>query len=413
MSFAKRGLTTLLVASMALPGCASAAVAGPARDWSGLWIGFGAGYAGSSTHGSGGSAEGCLTSNAQTGIGTSTAFCNSVNGVVDYRTSAAIDDSTGGIVASQGHAYERITTSTSVSAARGVAEGASGSVNSIALASTEAPGVATTRTSVTIGSDQDGRSATAFADGSNANLAKTAGDISYTAGSSIPGALMTGSSLSSVNSRNGVYGGASFSSATTASASAEALVIGFGGLPGTDLSGSDGGLSPNIHARYDYQTAGNIVAGVEFDLTMPGGNGASASSMAAVDPDGVLSIDRGYKTRSSFLASARLRLGYAMGDYMVYGTGGLAYTDFDTTAFTSGTYDGHATGTSVSRMDYAWGGVVGGGVQTFVSDNAAVSLEGLYYRYDKQVDLDMEGGGTSVTLDDSFSVMMKFSIRAN
>jgi hypothetical protein len=48
-----------------------------------------------------------------------------------------------------------------------------------------------------------------------------------------------------------------------------------------------------------------------------------------------------------------------------------------------------------------------------VSDDAALSLEGPYDRFDATVDFDTAGGDTSVTLDDALSVMMKLSIRAN
>lgn len=48
-----------------------------------------------------------------------------------------------------------------------------------------------------------------------------------------------------------------------------------------------------------------------------------------------------------------------------------------------------------------------------MSDDAALSLEGPYDRFDETVDFGTAGGDTLVILDDALSVMMKFSIRAN
>jgi opacity protein-like surface antigen len=98
---------------------------------------------------------------------------------------------------------------------------------------------------------------------------------------------------------------------------------------------------------------------------------------------------------------------------LLYGTGGIAYTNFDATVSTTGTYNGKSVSESSSKSANAFGGVIGGGISAFVSDNAAISIEGLYYRLDETIEFDDAGEDVSVSLDDAFSVMMKFSIRAN
>lgn len=145
---------------------------------------------------------------------------------------------------------------------------------------------------------------------------------------------------------------------------------------------------------------------------MPNSN-VRLQSETAVDAGGVSVVGRSIEMDGSALASARLRLGYAMGDYMIYGTGGAAYTHFDATYRQEVALGGTSQSRSQSTSVDAVGGVIGGGVAVFVSDNAAVSLEGSYYMFDKTVDLGNGDNDASINLDDSFSVMMKFSIRAN
>lgn len=198
-----------------------------------------------------------------------------------------------------------------------------------------------------------------------------------------------------------------------ADGSAEALAIGLSGLP-TNISGSEGGMAPNFNARYDHQTESNWVFGAELDLIATTNSGGALSSGTVVEiSQNSVEVDRNVDVDTNLLASARLRFGYAMGDFLIYGTGGAAYTNLDATLTESGAFDGLSASRSQSESVNAFGGVIGGGVSAFVSDNAAVSLEGLYYRFNETIDFDNEGGDASVTLDDAFSVMMKFSIRTN
>ncbi|WP_395661760.1 outer membrane protein [Aestuariivirga sp.] len=226
--------------------------------------------------------------------------------------------------------------------------------------------------------------------------------------------------FSLTNSSTGVYGGASYASAEVDSAKAEALAIALGGLPQIgEFSATGGGITPEIHLRLDHQTESNWIFGAEVNFSMAeGGEGSSAELVidpydaGGAGPDTV-TIVRGFDTETNALFSARLRLGYAMGDYMVYGTGGLAYADFSATLTTTGTYLGAEASESRTESGEAFGGVIGGGVSTFVADNATVSLEALYYNFDDEIDFDGTNEGMSVTLDDAFSLMAKFSIRTN
>jgi opacity protein-like surface antigen len=98
---------------------------------------------------------------------------------------------------------------------------------------------------------------------------------------------------------------------------------------------------------------------------------------------------------------------------MIYGTGGIGYTRFEATVTITADTPFVDVSNSETRSEGMFGAVVGGGISTFVSDNAAVSLEALYYKFEDSIDFDVSGANASVALDDAFSVMMKFSIRAD
>jgi opacity protein-like surface antigen len=224
-------------------------------------------------------------------------------------------------------------------------------------------------------------------------------------------------SIGTLNTVTGALAGASYQATSVGSSWSEALAIGFDGLKGGNLSGSDGGLSPEILLRLDHQTESNFLFGAEISLSIPGGNGSSGSDTATyglsseeyTSPD--LNIRRSVTVDPTALASARLRLGYAIGDYLAYGTGGLAYARYTATSTTTGSFNGAQVSQSLDETDDAFGGVIGGGISTFVADNAVVSIEALYYLFDAETEFD-GGYGASASLDDAFSVMTTLSIRA-
>jgi len=173
-------------------------------------------------------------------------------------------------------------------------------------------------------------------------------------------------------------------------------------------------MAANLHMRFDHQAESNWVFGAELDLTATAGSDGRLSSATDIDSLGSsVEVDRAFDVDTNMLASARLRLGYAMDDFLIFGTGGVAYTNVDATLTEAFAFNGLSASRSQSKSANAFGGVIGGGISRFVTDDAVVSLEGLYYRFDKTTDFDNAGENASVTLDDAFSVMMKFSIRTN
>ena len=74
-----------------------------------------------------------------------------------------------------------------------------------------------------------------------------------------------------------------------------------------------------------------------------------------------------------WLASARGRVGLAFDRFMVYGTGGAAFTEFD--------HDGLGT-----SDDTQVGWVAGGGGEFLVTDNVTLGVEYLHYEFDDTFD---------------------------
>lgn len=416
MSAKKFLMTYALAGAVALPSFGSAASAGSVRSWGGAWIGFGAGYAGSTVSSSNQSRpELCMTSTRQGAGIDSSATCvfSGPQVITDAETLSLDGDTAAGAKNTSATMHEDTAVAAYSGSIAMVQHGDTVEGGSLLVLHLATDGTAILETSASGGGPGGTGDASynTVTDSSNPSHTIQFYRSAYSGPPMAEEAYSAG--LAGGNSRTGVFGAASYATAAVGASSAEALAIGFSGLPQGDLSGTDGGLSPDIHARYDYQTESNVIFGTEVSFTMPGGEGTNASQTISFDPEQRLTLDRGFETKTNYLASARLRLGYAMGDFMAYATGGLAYTDFKATATTTGDYEGHSITESASDSANALGGVIGGGVSTFVSDNATVSLEGLYYAFDRQIDFNEGNVNAKVSLDDSFSVMMKFSIRAD
>lgn len=414
MSVSKTKLGSVILGLAALLSCADNASAGSTRNWTGAWIGFGAGYASSSASGQLRKSEGCFTSSMSNGALGGSPNCTVGNGGVTADTGFGITDSDGLIAVA--HSHSQASTSGTSSSTISDIYVADPSIpgesypKSIVEANASPPGLAVASSSVTAG--QGGITADGYASAESSGTTHTSVDTDLSDQIAFPASVAT-NGIAAANAISGLYGAASHSSGEYEAISANSVAIGFGGLPDGDLSGSDGGLSPDIHLRYDYQTAVNVIIGAELDVAMPTGEGVDQSSRTSIDPNALLTVERGYQAQADALMSARLRLGYAVGDYMAYATGGLAYTNFTATTYTTASYDGQNLTESSSKSEDAFGAVVGGGVSKFVTDNATVSLEGLYYTFDEDIQFGESTGNTTVELEDAFSVMMKFSIRVN
>jgi opacity protein-like surface antigen len=151
-------------------------------------------------------------------------------------------------------------------------------------------------------------------------------------------------------------------------------------LSGVDSRGFVGGFQAGANWQ-----SGDIVGGLEIDLSGTGIKGSTTTSSALV---GLVSTVT-QTDKFDVLGSARARLGYlATPSVLVYGTGGLAWTRFVATVDTSQVGAG-AFITSAATPSWEFGWVAGAGIETRLWDtNWLGRIEYLHYDFG-------DSGGTS------------------
>jgi len=129
-------------------------------------------------------------------------------------------------------------------------------------------------------------------------------------------------------------------------------------LGAIDLDGGIVGGQLGYNLQFD-----NIVLGVEADATAQTNSGSVTNSVTGERLSG----------QRSYLATIRSRLGVVIDQFLIYGTAGIAFTEFQLTE-TTPTFNG------TLRLKKETGGVYGGGVEWKVA--YGVSLRGEYLHYD-------------------------------
>ena len=169
-----------------------------------------------------------------------------------------------------------------------------------------------------------------------------------------------------------------------------------------DLNGVAGGIHGGFNHQFD-----SIVIGIEGDLTFTGFEDEDdipcAGDCESSREDGDHQVGE-----VDFLASVRGRLGFAFDRALIYGTGGVA--------FTQASWETHQHGNDDKAKFNDLGGVVGGGFEYAATDAISVRAEGLYYFFgDKQSVSDFHSAetGESVEFDDAFVVRVGASWHLN
>ena len=151
---------------------------------------------------------------------------------------------------------------------------------------------------------------------------------------------------------------------------------GSGALDGvnSDLQGALAGG----HIGYNWQTS-KFVWGVEADLSWTGYDLSIQQNLGGFNFNASASHD--------FLTSLRLRAGYACGDLLLYGTGGLAYTEIDTSLSLTG-----AGSNSVQSDTTDVSGVIGGvGLEYAIAPNVSLRGEALWFSLHQDFDRSKPG----------------------
>lgn len=150
---------------------------------------------------------------------------------------------------------------------------------------------------------------------------------------------------------------------------------------------SEGGFVIGGQIGYNHQLENNFVLGVEGDFSYAIGLDDSIDlpvndliftnqivCLYDCTPlgDDVLSVD------VDWLASLRLKAGYALGDFMPYVTGGIGFAHYDVT-------QEFAFGGGYSESGVAVGPVLGGGLEYMLTPNMLIRGEGLYYIFNEEL----------------------------
>jgi len=136
------------------------------------------------------------------------------------------------------------------------------------------------------------------------------------------------------------------------------------------------GVIAGGQAGYNWQS-GSWLIGVEADFQYSG----MKSSISAPCPPGICAgLAASFDQKMPWFGTARGRLGYTSAGWLIYATGGYAYTRLESNAFAS------AGGLSVDikRDESRHGWTVGGGIEVALTANWSAKVEYLYMDFGKQ-----------------------------
>lgn len=128
----------------------------------------------------------------------------------------------------------------------------------------------------------------------------------------------------------------------------------------------DAGVDYGIRAGYDWQT-GNVVFGVVGDV-------GAANIEDTVSGFSTTPARYTMSREVSYLVGLRGRLGWAMDQFLIYGTAGVAYGDLDRSFTTSN----GANSFTERDNDGVWGPQLGAGVEWAFNDQVSIGTEYLW-----------------------------------
>lgn len=186
----------------------------------------------------------------------------------------------------------------------------------------------------------------------------------------------------------------SFGDTVTTVAGANAFSPGFCGGAARSATANNcndrDGTEWAVHAGFDYQLGSLLVVGAV----------AEYGRSTIVDSVTAFSTTPAFYTLTRRLrdnASLRARAGVALGNTLVYGTGGIAYGKIRNSFTTSNMLNSFTP----TGNEKAWGYRVGGGVEQRVSDSFSIGAQYLYTSL-KDDEFRVRTGGTNVPVSNPF-----------
>src|SRR5215472_1984215 len=147
---------------------------------------------------------------------------------------------------------------------------------------------------------------------------------------------------------------------------------------GFNFSKGTGSFFGGFQAGYNTMLPSHLVLGIEGDVSFP--NSIKATQQISSPAIGQAS----YGEKVAYFGTLRGRIGYSFHNWLIYGTGGFAWTyDQFTRAQIAGTPVGGtaAPGTSESSLHWRTGGSVGAGVEVPFAPNWSAKFEYLFTHF--------------------------------
>lgn len=145
------------------------------------------------------------------------------------------------------------------------------------------------------------------------------------------------------------------------------------------------GVGVSLQTGYNFQLPNNIVIGVEGDIAYTGLSGGGSYFYRGAGFLGIGDWIGNLRLKSDWQASARLRVGYAFGDFLVFAAGGIAFANGtlrDNGAFIDA--NGRAFLYNSSTRNFHIGWTVGLGAEYAFSNNWRARVEVRYADFQKK-----------------------------
>jgi outer membrane immunogenic protein len=182
--------------------------------------------------------------------------------------------------------------------------------------------------------------------------------------------------------------------ATTFEQSAVAPTYAIPAIPALNAIGAPAsigtsGFTGGVHGGYNWQS-GNFLAGFEVDFEYFRNAGSRTATGAFVPPLAPAPIAITSSVSTDWLFTARPRLGFAVNNWLFYGTGGLAVTQVKASWNYIGGVGPETESASASSTRAGW--IVGGGIETVLTKNWLIGAEYLHADFGN-----LSSNGTIVT----------------
>ena len=157
-----------------------------------------------------------------------------------------------------------------------------------------------------------------------------------------------------------------------------AVAVGGGAAIAGSASITSSGVIGGVQAGYNWEFPNNFLLGFETDFDGAAIRGKVTANAAGEIGGGPFGVAAQLGSRINYIGTVRARGGYAWDRFLVYGTGGFAYGQVNSTVSASIAAGGGAVAISTSQNNGRTGWTAGGGFEYAITKNLTVKTEYLY-----------------------------------